>query len=607
MLPDWKTWRNQPILLAGLVITLLVYAKTVMFPGISWDDPEMVFANKALLDGEWRQLLTQHYVGNYTPVTMLLYALEYKLFGNWSGGFHLVNLLLHLFNGMLVFSLSSSLFNRRSAALLATVLFLMHPIQVESVVWISELKNILSTTFLLIGLYHYIELLHSSSTKKIVLVLLFSLLAFLSKPSTVVLPLIMLLVPFLLNQPFKASNLVVPIITGCFALIIGLYTIKTQEADHFINYSRFFDWPVRLALAGFALINYVRLLFVPMHLSVIYPFPTVSTAVLLSGSLTLFVFISSVLFFWYKKKRFLFFILGWFLLLLIPVLQLLPFGEVLYADRYVYVAIIAVGWIIGWLLPENFKFINWGLGLLLCLFSLLTFNRINDWRNSTQLYKSILNIYPNEYVTLNSLGVEMMNTNFDGEALNYLNKAIKASPKNYKGYFNRGLLHLKNGNARAAISDFNQVLGMYDYVKAWSGRAAAYLIMRDYSKALEDAREALKRDPRNLKAHFVLAGCYNEMGNIESALSEYSTCIELAGGDPDTYLGRAIVFGKLNDYKNAEADLNAAIALRPDFYEAFYWRAVVRINSGKNGCDDLAFAAQHNFAPAIGAYQKYCP
>ena len=606
MLPNWKTLRNQPLLLASLLVAMGVYAKTIAFPGISWDDPEMVFANKAVVDFDLKVLLTHHFVGNYTPVTMVVYAILYKLIGDWAGGYHLLNFTLHLLNGLFIYTLSQRIFQRNQAALFATIIFLLHPLQIESVVWISELKNILSTTFLLFSLHFFLHYMQTPKARNFLLVVLFSLLAFLSKPSTVVIPVLMVLLLFLKNKSIRFFELALPIGIGLIAVLVGLHTINTQKADHFINYSHFYDWSVRIGLAGFAIVNYLRLLALPIKLSVIYPFPEVNTINLVLGYTALLVIFGALIVFWIKEQRHWIFIIAWALAVLLPVLQLLPFGEVLYADRYMYLTVLAMGWLIGFSLPEELNLTKWLSGACILLLGVSSFSRVSDWRNSTQLYKSILKIYPNEYVTLNSLGVEMMNNHFDSESLHYLNLAIKASPNNYKGYFNRGLLALKNRKANAAISDFNKVLSMYDYTKAWSGRAAAYLLMQDYAKAMSDAREALKRDKRNLKAHFVLAGCNDAMGNIESALKEYSTCIEIAGGDPETYLGRAIVFGKLQDYKNAEADLNAALSLRPDFYEAYYWRAVVRINTGRSGCDDLSIAAQHQFTPAIGAYQKYC-
>jgi len=597
--------KNVQILVL-LLFTLLVYGKIILFPGISWDDPEMVFSNQDVLNFDLKALFSHHYVGNYIPITMVVHATAYKIFGYWSGGHHLINLLLHLLNGLLLYSLTQKLFQKQLAALLGTILFLMHPLQVESVVWISELKNILSLTFLLLSILAFLKLVSHPSYQSFAWVLCLASLAMLSKPSAVVIPLLMALVLYLKSvKPSPLILILLLCLTG-MSIWIGLHTIDTQKADHFINYAHLFKWPVRIGMAGYAVFNYIRLLFVPLHLSVIYPYPIPHTPLLIVGYVLLVIVLVGIIYLYKKNNRALIFSILWLGIILGPVLQLVPFGEVLYADRYVYMGVFVLGWMTGCVVRELEKTKNILIALLSLLMAILTYNRLSDWQNATTLFKSILKIYPNEYVTLNSLGVEMMNNHFDNEANYYLSKAIIAAPQNYKGYFNRGLLALKNGKPQAALYDFNKVLRMYDYTKAWSGRAAAYLLMKDYSKAVSDAKEALKRDPRNVKAHYVLAGCYNETGDIEQALREYSTCIDISGGDADTYLGRAIVFGKLKDYKSSELDLNQAILLRPDFYEAYYWRAVVLINSGRSGCNDLTIAAQQNFTPAIQAYQKYC-
>src|SRR5690606_25954623 len=146
-------------------------------------------------------------------------------------------------------------------------------------------------------------------------------------------------------------------------------------------------------------------------------------------------------------------------------------------------------------------------GILLALFGVLSFSRMLAWRSAVHLYEDILRKYPDNFVALNSAGVENMMRNNDSKALEYLDRAVDVAPSNYKGYYNRGLLYLKNSRPREALESFNECLALYEYSKAYVGRASAYYMVNDLPKAINDASYALELDKKNSKAYFVLGNC----------------------------------------------------------------------------------------------------
>ncbi len=590
------------MLLAGF----LIYLRFLFFGHISWDDPEMVFRNSDVKQFQLKGLFTKHYVGNYIPVTMLVHALAWLSFGEADWGHHLLNILLHLFNAVLVYQIGKRLFKSELIALTGCLVFLLHPLQIESVGWISELKNVLSSLFFLLGLLFYLRYKEQSSQKNYLLTFLFFVLACLSKPSAVIFPLSLICIDLLVDKTFSVRQLWNKLPMLVISLVLGIVNIRTQTADLFINHAHEFPFYQRFGFAGFALFKYMLLFLLPFKLSVIYSYPETKPIIFITG----FLVIAGLLAAFYlsvRNKNYTLPTLILFILVnLILVLQFLPFGEVLYADRYIYLPIIGMAWGLG-VLAEKLKLQPKLIyAALVIYFAALSVARMDVWKSAMTLYEDIIKKYPDQFVALNSAGVESMFQNQDDKALVYLNRAIAAAPKNYKGYYNRGLVYLKNKKAKEAIASLNEALKIYPYTKAYTARAAAYYMLSDIPKAMNDANFVLQSEPENANARFVLGNCYNDLNKLEEALLEYNRCIATKPEEADFYFKRAIVKGKKQDFKDCLADLDLCLFLKGDYYEAYYWRGVAKINLNQNPCGDLLVAARQNFEPAVKAYHKYC-
>ncbi|MDI1356281.1 MAG: tetratricopeptide repeat protein [bacterium] len=589
-----------------LLLAVIVYFRLLVFGHISWDDPEMVFKNAAVQQFDLKAFFSSHYVGNYVPITMIMHALGWFLFENSDGAHHFVNIFFHLINGVLVYRLGRKLFQSEPIILLGAIVFLLHPLQMESVAWIGELKNVLSTTFYLLGLLYYVEFKSKKNISRYFLVFLFFVLGCLSKSSVVVFPLSLVCLDLLLDKKLILKQLLNKIPFFVVSVVIGFVNIQTQTADQFINHAHEFPFYQRLGFAGFALMKYLILFILPVKLSVIYPYPQLKWSVFALGFLML-IGIIFLVYYLIKKNN-----LAWlgvlFLILvnLVLVLQFLPFGEVLFADRYLYVPIIGLGWVLGKFvslikIPETVLCI-----ILAIFFSVMGFSRAGVWKNSITLYEDILKKYPQQFVALNSAGVECMFRSEDRKALEYFNRAVDAAPNNYKGYYNRGLLLLKNRSAELAIQNFNQTIQLYNYSKAYTGRAAAYYMLNDIPKAMTDANTVLLMEPENARAHFILGNCYNDLNKLDEAMAEYNKAIRAAVDEASYYFKRAIIYGKKQDFKSSLDDLELCVSLNPEYYEAYYWKGVARVNLKQDPCSDLRIAAEHGIEPAKSALKTYC-
>lgn len=598
--------KENRILAVAILVTLLVYARFLFFGHISWDDPEMVFKNKAVRNFDLKALFSNHYVGNYIPVTMLLHALAWLLFENSDGAHHLLNILLHILNGILVYGLGKRLFKSDFVANTGAIIFLLHPLQLESVAWIAELKNIVSTTFYLAALLSYSNFKSRLKKKDYFLTLLFFVLGCLGKSSVVVLPLSLICIDMLSDKKISLRSLINKMPFFLFSFVFGYINIQTQNADQFINHAHEFPIFQRVGFAGFALVKYLLLFLVPVNLSVIYPYPAGKAAVFVTGFIVLLSLAGLIIFFFRKKDHTWPALILFVLVNLILVLQLLPFGEVLYADRYIYIPIIGLAWMTG-LLLSKIKIQPAVAGItLIVILSLLTFSGSARWKSAIVLYEDIIKKYPEQFIALNSAGVESMFLNEDKKALDYFNRAAAAAPNNYKSFYNRGLLYLKNKKPELAIKSFNQALELYQYNKAYTGRASAYYMINDMPKAMNDANFVLAKEPNNPKAHFVLGNCYNDLNKLDEAMIAYNKCIELSSEEPDYYFKRAIVSGKKQDFNTCLSDLVVCLELNPFYYEAYYWKGVAKVNLKQNPCSDFEIAARNNIEPAVAAYNKYC-
>jgi tetratricopeptide (TPR) repeat protein len=583
-----------------------VYLKLFSAGFISWDDAEYVLDNKDVHDFNLKALFTGFYVGNYHPLSMLSYAINWKLFGKEALGYHIENMVWHLLNAILVFVLCRRLFKNEMKAFLVAVVFAFHPTQVESMAWIAERKTLQYAFCFLLGLIAYIHFIEKRSWKFMLYTTLFFCLSLLYKPSAIVFPFALLCIDLFYDHRFTRQKLLQKLPFLVPSIILGIVTLYAQETGKFINESHAYPVYERIGFAGYAIMQYAYRFFVPVNLSVIYPYPQDKLVSAVIGYIVILVLAFGFYKLYATKRYSILTGLLFFLVNLLLVLQFVPFGEVLTADRYMYLPVMGLSIAVfsGINLKEkHMKTI--AVALIVCLGG-ISFMRAGVWQSSSALYTDILKKYPHSSVALNSLGAEyMLNRNYD-QAIRYFNKAINEDPGNHKGYYNRGLLYAQNGKFNEALADFNKAIELRQYPKAYVARANVYYMLKDFSKAMVDAETVLKTEPNNVKANFVIANCYDDLNQLDKAMGYYNKVIALNTGDPSVYLRRAIVYGKLKQFDRCLKDLDASTAINENYGEAYFWKGVVKVNMNQNPCDDLKKALNLGYTAAEGPLAKYC-
>lgn len=594
----------------ALILSMLIvaaYFKLFSANFISWDDGEVLVNNKDVHDFNLKAFFTNYYVGNYAPIAMIGFAIDWLVFHGNAAGHHVMSLMFHILNGVLVYKFAELILKDNLKALICTLIFCFHPLQVETVAWVSAKNNLVYSVFFLLGLIYYSKFIIDGVKKYYSYALLFFILSVLSKPSAICFPLVLPLLDYLLKQKTDLKSLVVNKIPFIIvAVILGVATIYTRTEDKFINQNHAYAIHERIGYAGYAILQYIYKFFIPINLSVIYPYPQDKVVSMIVGYIIIVLLAFGLYKLYKSSSKIIFFGISFFIINLLLVLQFIPFGEVLTADRYMYLPIIGICMALLSIIPLKEKqFKITGIALVL-VFGSLTFMRASVWKNSISLYSDIIKKYPHSFVALNSLGAEyMLNKNYD-MSLRYLNAAINENTEYYKGYYNRGLLFAQTDRIKNAIRDFDKAIDLKQYLKAYVARANAYYLLKDFSKAINDAESALKQDPNNPKANYVLANCYDDLNQLDKSLTYYNKVIASNTENPLYFMRRAIVYGKMQQYQMCLQDLDVCTNIDLNYAEAYYWKGVVKVNMKQNPCADLKRAVDLGFSAAQQPLSAYC-
>ena len=600
----------KPTIIYALVLSILiivVYFKLFSANFISWDDGDVVLNNKHVHDFDIKAFFTNYYVGNYAPISMIGFATDWLIFHGNAAGHHAMSLLFHVINGVLVYKLAELILKDNLKALLCAIIFCFHPLQVETVAWVSAKNNLVYSVFFLSGLIYYSKFIIDGIKKHYFYALLFFILSVLSKPSAICFPLVLFLLDYLLKSKLDFKSLIVNKIPFIIvAVILGIATIYTRTEDKFINQNHAYAIHERIGYAGYAILQYIYKFFIPVNLSVIYPYPQDKTISIIVGYVVIVLLIFGLYKLYKSTSKLMFFGLLFFIVNLLLVLQFIPFGEVLTADRYMYLPIIGISIALLSIIPLKEKQLKIAGIALMFVFGGLTFMRVSVWKNSISLYSDIIKKYPHSFVALNSLGAEYMLTKNYDMSLRYLNAAINENREYYKGYYNRGLLYAQTDRMKNALRDFDKAIALKQYSKAYVARANAYYILKDFSKAISDAETVLKTDANNPKANYVLANCYDDLNQLDKALGYYNKVISINSENPLYFMRRAILHGKMQQFQMCLQDLNACTDIDANYAEAYYWKGVVKVNIKQNPCADLRRAVELGFTAAQQPLMTYC-
>lgn len=456
--------KNRIILICSLIIAIVVISFLPVFNNgfTNWDDDEYVIKNTRLKDfslGNIKKIFSSYFAGNYHPLTLLSYSIEYYFFKLNPVSYHTVNLVLHVFNCLFVFWLIYLISGKLIVSFVTTLLFGIHPLHVESVAWIAERKDVLYSFFFLSAFIGYLYYVRENSIKFYYISFCMFVLSVLSKGMAITFPLLLFLSDYLLGRKFNKKIILEKIpfmIVSVLFLIVGIIAQYSSSAvpKGYLSLNG-------LLLGGYGIGFYIMKILVPVKLSCFYHYP-VSLSGLFPLVLLCVVCIVLLIVFGRNTRKVIFGSL-FFLISVLPVMQLIPLGGGVPADRYTYIPSIGLFFIIGegigYIYNRKFKVLTLSvLVVITVVLSFLTFERAKVWKDSFSLWEDVLTKYPNSVKALNGLGIAYSKRGENERAILHYSKAIQLNPDFIEVYNNRGIAYANNGEFDKALVDYNKVV-----------------------------------------------------------------------------------------------------------------------------------------------------
>jgi tetratricopeptide (TPR) repeat protein len=578
-----------------LLLTLACLWSTLNNESVNYDDDTFVFQNELVtqpVSETIGRMFTEGAGGNYHPLTTLSLALNYSVSKTEAYSYHLINLLLHLLNTALVFMFVRLLTKNNFRIAIVTALFFgIHPMHVESVAWIVERKDVLFACFYMGSMLLYLRYRDRGSPAVFGAVLLTGVMAMLSKPAAVTLPMALLLIDYFLDGKFVLKKALRHLPLFLLAVCIGIATV-TIQADQAIGDVTQYSFFQKIGFASYGIVFYTTHAFVPMDFSVMHPYPDDSKAwglKLLVSALVILALIA--LWIWKgRKNRYLFFGSCFFVLNLLLVLQFLSVGRAIVAERYTYLPYVGLFFMVGYLwdwLTEQKQYKSWATGLsgglaVLAVYSLAaTWQQSKVWQTSETLWAKTIEVYPKDWYAYIGRGNYYRDSGKLQDALVDYNKAIQLNPKNFENYFNRGGVYRQLNQLDLAIADYSQAIYLKpDHAEAYVNRGQFYTEAGRYNEALTDLNTAIQLDASIPSAYCNRGNVYLAANQLDNAMADYNKALSLNNKLYEAWYNRGNAYSAMKKYQKAIADFSAAIQLDPKQSNAYNNRGSAYFQAG---------------------------
>ncbi len=576
--------------------TLLVYNPVNGHGFVNYDDDRYVTENAHVRAGfSWNTIgwaLTSTEQANWHPLTWLSHALDYQLFHLNAAGHHFTSLLIHALNAALLFLLLVWATGRVGSSLLVAGLFALHPINVESVAWISERKNVLSTFFFLaaIGAYGWYAL--KPNWKRYAAVAALFALGLMAKPMVITLPFVLILLDywplgriqgspeFAMPVPQKAmSGLLlekVPLLL--LSAASALITVRAQQAGGSIRSMLQISLGVRIENALVAYVLYLWKMGWPARLAPLYPHPGDSLpAWQIALSLAVLMSITAVVL-KFRSKRYLLVGWLWFLGTLIPVIGLVQVGDAAMADRYAYIPLIGALVMIAWGLADLADALKLSLAsrmipvaCVLLVLGFATRRQLNYWANSYDLWSHTLAVTAPNFIAQDNLGGALLLMGEPDQAYAHFQAAAEINAHDPMSHSNIGAYLQQHGHLEEAVAQYKIAVGLTSdpglLTTTYANLGSAYRDLGEDRQALQSYDEALRLNANQFNAFLGLGVLEEKQGKLDDAILNYSRAVEIAPSAPGyVRLGHALQ--RAGRRQDAVAAYRAALAISPDLKEA---------------------------------------
>jgi len=621
------------------IIALLIAVGVIYFPlvnaeFINFDDPDYVYENSYVTGGlSWEGLIyafSTNDMANWHPLTWLSLMLDAQLYGDWAGGFHFTNVMLHAAGVVAYYFAMNSLFKMRMFAFLATLLYAIHPLHVESVAWVSERKGILSTFFWMLALFAYSYYVHRPSRQRMLLVAAALTFGLMSKQMLVSFPIAILLLDY---WPLRREVGLVSLLkekTLLFAIVAAFAVIAywAQDSGGAVVSLASASLATRCSNALVAFNGYLLQYAIPVGLYI----PRISPqephdAALLALSLVAVVVTSA--FAVYARSKSPHFTVGilWYWVTILPVIGIIPIGIQWMADRYTDIPLMGISWAILWPLTSQSSltasrqrvhvlFFSVVVTVLVCVSA----TQVQKWQNSLTLFNHTLAHDPaNQLAHLHLGTMYMVESDFSNAELSLaglinrddVNPIVRSMAAN-------NLIHMlttqgRTGDAVKLLGTFPEfdyashtgtVIDLSNALQVQGDADSAFAVLNAAIKVIPDHAGlriasgtvllgsgdidgakgefavAIKLAPQMSDAYYNLGLAEARTGNYGEAIENYREAIQIERTRPDFYNNLAVAHGALGEAGEAMDNYRKAIALKADYALAHYNLACLLVSEG---------------------------
>ncbi len=562
-----------PFLFLAVCITAICLSPMFKNNFTNWDDEYYVIQNALLRGPDWQGIFIQPVVSNYHPLTIITLAINYALTGLDPSSYLLFNFLLHLLNTALVFYFIWNISDKKIwPAFFTALVFGIHPMHVESVVWVAERKDVLYTLFFLLALLQYWRYLQTSRAGKYWFSFLLFIFSLLSKPAAIVFPLVLLLMDYWKGRAITRKTIIEKIPFFILSFVFGIITVKIQSHTAIAGLD-FYPLTTRFFFACYVIMIYFFRFFIPYPLSAFHPYPPpdhLGVPILISP-----VFIIALLaFLWYQRKnKLIVFGFLFFLVNLLLILQIISIGATIVSERYTYVPYIGLTFTLSMFLYKYMKInsVRWlAPAVVTIAFGFITFQRTQVWKDSNTLWTDVIDRFPNSPVPRTNRANYNLRLAMDTahkaeadtlykQALEDCNVALKVRPNDIAGHEDRQNIYLNLNRDKEALADAESLIKLApDNYRGYYTKGIVYTRLNDPEKALTNINKCLSLNP-NIALALNMRGSIlaNNYQKYSEALSDFNKAINL---DPqgNFYLNRSICYYRLGDLAKAKTDAQTA-------------------------------------------------
>ena len=596
-------WILAVILLAA---TIALYFPVSHHPFVNYDDDVYVTENVHVQSGlNWdtvKWAFTTYEFANWHPLTWISHALDYQMFQLDPGGHHETNLLLHVLNTLLLFWVLLRATGSAGPSFVVAALFALHPVNVESVAWISERKNLLSALFFLLALGAYRWYAREPRVIRYVAVAVLFGFGLMSKPQVITFPCVLLLWDYwplrrmfaggqepssgeqLAALPGKSLAWLVleklPLFAICLAS--ALITLRAERTGALTGIY-FHPFSVRLQNAIISYVRYVGKAFWPSSLALYYPYPTGDSLILWQVIAAFAFLLAATALVIASRRRYLLVGWLWFLGTLVPVIGLKQVGIQSMADRYAYVSFIGLFIMVCWGVADWARQRHISRAMLtavsivvLMALAVMTHRQIAYWDDNVTLWSHAVQVTKNNYVAEDHLGGALLADGQFEAAMPHFYRAVAINPDDPDSNLNIGGYEQKQKNLPQAIAQYKKVISVTqdsskvnadERAKAFNNMGYAYRELGDLPHARESFEAAVAANPQYVKAWIGLGLVEQKSRNLSDAIQAFSQAMKLQPSDWG-YLLLARTLERSGDNNAALAAMQQARSMSRNFESA---------------------------------------